>query len=90
MNTTNKITEYYHKQLANMNQTETLKLWIARDKDGALYGFQFEPFLRTTCEYFDLSNGWNFQMHASLFPSVTYENSPRQVELKLIEDVKNL
>ena len=60
-----------------------MKLWIARDKSGALTLYTKKP-LR--------SFGWLRRdgllliLDSSLFPSVTWENSPQQVELKLIKD----
>lgn len=61
-----------------------MKFWIARDKDGDIYLHRNKPYQRTagiwTCadqEYFLLEEG--------TFPEVTFENSPQEVELKLIE-----
>lgn len=63
-----------------------MKLWIARDKHGGLYVYESKPVRR---DYYwiypqeeihvmvELPCGW--------FPSVTWENSPQEVELKLIE-----
>lgn len=61
-----------------------MKMWIARDKDGTLALHESEPYCpfntwhNTNQEfYLDLDN--------NLFPEVTFENSPQQIELKLIE-----
>ena len=63
-----------------------MKLWIARDKDGGLNLFKDpKPILMKR-------NGWwlsdkNFfksVLPRELFPEVTLENSPQEVELKLI------
>ena len=57
-----------------------MELWIARDKDGTLLLFFDEPIL----------NGLSWvsldchPINGSLFPEVTFDNSPQKVELKLI------
>lgn len=62
-----------------------MKLWIARDKDGVCALYRNKPvkcanndhfWLRTCNEFYDIDG--------DLFPSVTWENSPQEVELKLI------
>lgn len=62
-----------------------LKLWIARDKDGLLRLFGEESY------YTKDKIGWepiigSIWLGEDIFPSVTFENSPQQVELKLIEE----
>lgn len=58
-----------------------MKLWITRDKDG-LTLFEDKP------EYCDLTNIFRGKVYAYLpedsFLEVTFENSPQQVELKLV------
>lgn len=81
-----KITEYYHKQLEDMKQNETLKLWVARDKAG-LYLFRETPKKdEKNPEYWDTPYHGYLQIRGDRFPFVTFENSPQQVELKLIEE----
>ena len=61
-----------------------MKLWIARDEEGDLWLYnrelekKFGGFIpiETGCDILVLDN--------DLFPEVTFENSPREVELKLI------
>ena len=64
-----------------------MKLWIARDLDTnelwayshkpLIDGEQFKPNLdKENCRSIDLPPEW--------FPSVTFETSPQQVEIKLI------
>lgn len=63
-----------------------MKLWIARDQDEDLNLYTEEPTLPNLpgrqCwvgEHFAmLDNYW--------FPEVTFENSPQQVELKLVKE----
>lgn len=66
-----------------------MKFWIARDSNGELWMYDDEPILS---EY-----GWWGVRHKTdseiipakllqdwYFPEVTFENSPRQVEIKLV------
>lgn len=58
-----------------------MRLWIARDKDGTLALHESEPY----CPYNTWHNGnQEFYLINDLFPEVTFENSPKQVELKLV------
>lgn len=62
-----------------------MKLWIARDEDGSLYLFKEKPVLVTfdNGKIFD-SNEEYFEIDNHLYSSVTFNNSPQQVEIKLI------
>ena len=68
-----------------------MKLWIARDKDGGLYLYNYKPCKNETLERFTCSiksNGeWSeeYELNSYLFPEVTFENSPMEVELKLVK-----
>lgn len=62
-----------------------MKLWIARDKDGELYLYPSKPIkgdYRFVCGYVyeDYIN-----LNGDEFPEVTFENSPQDVELKLVK-----
>ena len=62
-----------------------MKLWIARDQNGDLFLYPIKPD-RYVTEYYVFFNGddwWNID--SDLFPEVTFENSPQEVELKSIE-----
>ena len=57
-----------------------MKLWIARDKYG-LWLLETKPYIDNdmfTCE------GNVYNIDSELFPEVTFENSPQEVELKLV------
>lgn len=65
-----------------------MRLWIARNKTGQLIINRKCPYYHRNLEawcggepigYFD-----NY-----IFPEVTFENSPQEVELKLVENGKN-
>ena len=65
-----------------------MKLWIARDECGDLNLYQTEPHQKVSM----LTGGiyWNnrlksYNIDDRLFPEVTFENSPMEVEFKLIE-----
>lgn len=61
-----------------------MKLWIARDMDGLLYLYDNMPDKRS--EYFLPYAGYNdMPLDERLFPEVTFENSPKEVELKLVK-----
>lgn len=58
-----------------------MKLWIARNLDGTLSLHESEP----RCPFNTWHNGGQeFYLDKDLFPEVTYDNSPQQVEIKLI------
>ena len=70
-----------------------MKFWIARQRDDSVYLFTHKPTL--FCDRW-CRNGVN-QSYAKfcenkvsidIFPEVTFENSPQEVELKLIKNEK--
>lgn len=60
-----------------------MKFWIARDKDGDLAMYDVEP----TENAFGCwePSGNEYKIDWRLFPEVTFENSPHEIELKLME-----
>lgn len=64
-----------------------MKLWIARDKKGDLFLYREEPF-RYNDVVFD-TIGVIGPINPYLFSEVTWENSPQEVELKLIKEMKD-
>ena len=60
-----------------------MKLWIARDKDGELRLWRDKP-VKGMNDAFH-SGGLRGVLWGCLFPEVTFENSPQEVELKLIK-----
>lgn len=66
-------------------KTKTYNLWIARDKDGSLFIYDKEPQLYKATKSFDSADSEVFEeISAGLFQEVTFENSPRQIEIKVI------
>ena len=57
-----------------------MKLWLARDKDGLIYLYMKKPYLVTY--YFDTKYLIG-EIDKELFPEITFENSPQEVELKI-------
>ena len=73
-----------------------MKLWIARSKKGALDLYYTKPekfdggfFLRSRYDgeiiswYSHNTEGEWMRLNPNLYPEVTYENSPQQVEVEL-------
>lgn len=70
---------------------DRLKLWIARDKDGNLFLYGAEPIVNKYFKdrfeiYGSVGNGAIRYLGKMLFPSITWENSPQEVEIKLCND----
>lgn len=63
-----------------------MKLWIARDFVGDLYLFNKKPLLKNNL-YWYLPNDHNTRLDSKAFPEVTFENSPQEVELKLVKEL---
>lgn len=64
-----------------------MKLWIARDKDKSLFLYLNRPIINddTFTVDWDKPYWWDAQLTDDMFPEVTFENSPQQVEIKLIK-----
>ena len=60
-----------------------MNLWIARDKDDLIYLYMKKPTLIT--HYFDTKYLIG-EIDKISFPEVTFENSPQEVELKLVKE----
>lgn len=63
-----------------------MKMWIARDMRGDLYLYTEKPEKIATYGYF-AGDDW-FELNMNAFPEVTFENSPQEVELKLVNNVQ--
>ena len=67
-----------------------MKLWISRNQDGSLWLHEEKPSL----VYDDELRKWYYEgvsfldfYDESVFPEVTFENSPQEVELKLVKEL---
>ena len=61
-----------------------MKLWIARDKDNTLIVFQSKPLLDSEYNWYEILNEDFMLIPEYLFPEVTFENSPQEIELTLL------
>lgn len=61
-----------------------MKLWIARNKDNTLVVFQSKPFLNNNIEWDEYLNEDYMYIDEYLFSEVTFENSPQEIEIKLV------
>ena len=59
-----------------------IKGWVARDEDGSLFLFLFKP-QRGNSEWLCGADCW-YQIDGSLFPEVTWQSKPIEVELTII------
>lgn len=65
-----------------------MKFWIVRDKTGYLSLFRKKPIWRYnhTLKFEDWFDGdFMTLIDSKSFPEITFENSPQEVELKLIK-----
>ena len=67
-----------------------MKLWIARDKDGCLCLYSKKPKLSEEIEGLWVCSQYGDLVEVSvlpseMFPEITFENSPKEVEFKLVE-----
>lgn len=66
-----------------------MKLYIARDKDETLWLFKEYPIKRGKVFYptEDITGRFTYyrRLPTDILPEITFENSPQEVEIKLIE-----
>jgi hypothetical protein len=67
--------------------SKTIELWIARDKygDDSLWLFKKEPYECNDEGVWDSGDG-ACRLLPDIFPQITFENSPKRIELKIIDD----
>lgn len=63
-----------------------MKIWIARDSNGELWAYDHKPIKKDGIfqSDFELDKCFAFELPEFLLNEVTFENSPKEVELKLI------
>lgn len=59
-----------------------MKLWIARNRWGGLELFTNKPIAGRGSWFTEENN--EFELNSKAFPEITFENSPKEVEIKLI------
>ena len=62
----------------------SVSVWIARDKNGELYLYKSEPWRNGLC--FDCDEILILSMDEDMYPEITWENSPKEFELKAVEE----
>lgn len=65
-----------------------MKLWIARDRSGILRIYYNQPKVNRKAQEI-ISNGEYYEISINSFPEVTFENSPQQIELRLLGKLEN-
>ena len=63
-----------------------MEFWIARNENGTLEIFKEKPYITIECEWFAEGEEYLNIYDEDSFPEVTFENSPKKVEIKLIEE----
>lgn len=63
-----------------------MELYVARDKDGTLAVYPEIPERNVVGGYFHFSYDYYLPLDDDLFPEITWENSPKKVELKLVKE----
>lgn len=66
-----------------------MKLWIARDRNGELWIYDHKPIKKDEIfqSNFELEECRAAEIPEWILPEVTFENSPQQVELKLVKEL---
>lgn len=69
--------------VASKERGLSVSVWIARDKNGELYLYKSEPWRNGLC--FDCDEILILSMDEDMYPEITWENSPKEFELKAVE-----
>jgi hypothetical protein len=67
--------------------SKTIELWIARDNEDhvrPLCFFTEKPQLSIIGSWWSRSKSYNIP--SDLFPEITFENSPKRIELRILDD----
>ena len=84
------IERYNQEQIRSVAESKErgLSVWIARDKDGEISIYKNKPWKRENEPYhngeFD-SDDYYINIDKELYPEITWENSPKEFELKAVE-----
>ena len=70
--------------VASKERGLSVSVWIARDKNGELYLYKSEPWRNGLC--FDCDEILILSMDEDMYPEITWENSPKEFELKAVEE----
>lgn len=61
-----------------------MKMWIARDKDGGLWLYDKKP-RKNNDAFYCVTGGSSMPIYVASCSEVTFENSPMEVEIKLVK-----
>lgn len=67
-----------------------MKIWIARDRDNDLRVFTSRPYQRNGIFMTEFDNDDFIFIDSGMFPELTFENSPQEVEFKLAQEMNVL
>ena len=62
-----------------------MELYVARDKDGILTLFPCKPYCSESGVWYGTTDGRDLVLKKDLLPEVTFENSPKKIEITLIK-----
>lgn len=72
--------------MEQIDYIEKNKFWIARDRNGNLFMYGDKPIQKGNFFHPDLDNIELYhELNPSLFPEVTFENSPQQFQLTPVD-----
>ena len=62
-----------------------MELYVARDKDGILTLFPCKPYCSESGVWYGETDGRDLVLKKDMLPEVTFENSPKKIEITLIK-----
>lgn len=62
-----------------------MELYVARDKDGILTLFPCKPYCSESGVWYGETDGRELSLKKDMLPEVTFENSPKKIEITLIK-----
>ena len=62
-----------------------MELYVARDKDGILTLFPCKPYCSESGVWYGETDGRELFLKKDMLPEVTFENSPKKIEITLIK-----
>lgn len=75
---------HLHQSTKDEKEVESVVMWLARDRNCQIYMFKEKPEKKKDV-YAITKDSYLTKLPRQLFPSVTWENSPKKVKLSLID-----
>ena len=63
-----------------------ITVWIARDYDGDLYVYRKKPLHNGSKTFIATTSQW-WRINKNEYPEITFENSPKEMELNFVDNV---